>query len=182
MLLIIAGIVGANDEEDEATTPTVEPVVVTLTEEPEESAQPTAQAEPTPEPTPRPVRISAEELWRERENNATRFDDTYKGKWVVVYGEVAEVDDGDVRLTVDSDSLGMDLSEFGIDTSDIDLGLPLMAYIAMQDLPREQQAAPNAGDQFEATCKVEDFRAMGYEVMYLGDCHSGRVVELLDAE
>ena len=130
-------------------------------------------------PTP-PLRISSKALWAERENNATRFDDTYKGEWVVVYGQVGEVESGDVRLVVNTsmDDYMQGLSDLtqglGVDMSAPDFGMPLMEYIALQDLPREQQAMPNSGQWFEATCKVE---GMTFMSMQLGDCHSGQVIE-----
>ncbi len=162
---------------DDSSPPTA---TITPTSGPTATPTPTPLPTPTPTPTSTPVpptRISAEALWAERKKNATRFDDNYKGKWVVVHGVVAEVDDGDVRLVVESDPFGMDMSGFGIDTSELNLGLPLLEYIALRDLPREQQAAPDAGQQFEATCKVGNFIGDFGAVMYLNDCHSGQVLQ-----
>ena len=94
----------------------------------------------------------------------------------MIYGKVAEVDDGEVRLDVEVNPLGMDMSQFGIDTSSVDYGLPLLHYIALRGLSRQEQAAPNAGEVFAATCKVGDFRGMGIEVMHLNNCRDGQVV------
>ena len=58
-----------------------------------------AAREPTATATP-PLRISAPELWDAREANPLRFDDTYKGNWVQIYGVVGEIDGGEVRLEI----------------------------------------------------------------------------------
>ena len=94
-------------------------------------------------PTPPPA-ITAERLYQEREDNATRFDDTYKGNWVRVTGIVGEVDGGEVRLVVDMESY------------EILEGL-FLDYVALEDLPRDAQARANKGETFTATCKVGSF-------------------------
>ena len=131
--------------------------------------------EETPEdstPTPTPIRISAERLWAERGSNATRFDDTYKGEVVQIYGVVGEIERGDVRLVVD-DTLSSSSRLAGSLGLDIGFDMPLLQYIALQDLPREQQSMANEGEGFQAICKVEDFV---FTSMNLGDCHSGQPI------
>lgn len=124
-------------------------------EEPPPAA--TRAPEPTPEPTTTPTpppSVMAVELYQERENNATRFDLTYKDKWVTVTGTVGEVEDGDIRLVVDEESFRV-------------LGSIFIEYIALQDLPKEVQASADKGQQFTATCKVGNY-ILG--TMYLEDC------------
>ena len=77
------------------------------------------------------------ELLAEREANATRYDDTYKGKYITITGEVRRIDSG--RVTLSSGFLS-----FG---STVDL----------RDMPREEQAALDKGQVIYANCKVGNF-------------------------
>ena len=70
---------------------------------PESVQQPVATFVPEPT-TPPPPSITAEKLYAERDANATRFDQTYKGQWVTVTGLVGEIDGGEVRLVTDMES------------------------------------------------------------------------------
>ena len=97
-------------------------------------------APPTATPTPAPA-ITAAQLYQELENNTTRFDLQYKGKWVRITGIVWEVDDGAVKLLT------------GPNTNFIDLG----HFIQLNDLPREDQAKADKGEPFTATCKVGNY-------------------------
>ena len=106
--------------------------------------------EPTPIPTPAP-RVSAIDLWAEREANASRFDLERKGTWVRVTGVVREIDDGEVKLYAKEPGL------FDIFTSDI----------LIHDLTTEQQARAVKGKEFAATCKVG---SQGFMSMNLRDC------------
>ena len=79
-----------------------------ITSQPSGSTPVPAQAtEPSPTPAPA-FTITAQQLYEEREANATRYDATYKGKLVRVSGEVVKIDRGDVTLGVDPSGFGMD--------------------------------------------------------------------------
>ena len=121
----------------------------TSTNAPATEAPPPEQTSTTTEP---PAQVTAVDLYQEREANATRFDDNRKGTRVTVTGTVGEIDDGDVRLVVDEEAW-----EFGW----------LLNHIALQDLPREQQAAANKGETFTATCVVGNYV---FGTMYLKEC------------
>ena len=108
------------------------------------------ESEPTPIPTP-PPRVSATDLWAEREANASRFDLVRKGTWVRVTGIVREIDDGEVKLYAEEPGL------FDIFNSDV----------LLHDLTTEQQARAVKGKQFTATCKVG---SQGFMSMNLRDC------------
>ena len=82
-----------------------------------------------------PIAIRAEDLYYERELNATRYDQTYLYQWVTVTGFVERVDSGKVYLSGNYDFGGLSLS----------------------GVPTEIQARLNVGDEFTATCKVGDF-------------------------
>ncbi len=105
------------------------------------------------EPDEPPIPITAEELYQERERNATRYDQNYKGKWVRISGLVSSVDGGAVKLTADEASflsIGMSLQE-----------------VWLNDLSTEAQASVNVGNRAAATCKVGDF--IVFSIM-LNDC------------
>ena len=116
VIIVIGVVVGDGGEEDA-------PQVT--------KAGPTSTSEPV-------ISISANELYAEREANATRYDDTYKGKWIIVTGTVREIDGGDVRLLVQGDDFGI----FSVD---------------LQDVPRSEQVQLNKGDQIAARCRVGDY-------------------------
>ena len=101
-----------------------------------------ACAEPEPESTP--VAIGAEELYQEREDNASRYALNYGGKWVRITGLVGEIEDGEVRLVVDRESYDV-------------LGGLFLEYVALNDLSTEAQASAENGQQFTATCKVGNY-------------------------
>lgn len=101
-----------------------------------------SDSDPGPEATP--IAISAEALYQEREDNASRYDLNYNGKWVRITGLVGEIDGGEVRLVVDRESYNV-------------LGQLLLDYIALNDLSQEEQARAEKGQQFTATCKVGNY-------------------------
>ena len=87
--------------------------------------------------------VTAQALYDAREENATRFDDRYKGKRVRVRGQIVKIDDGRVTLGVDATGFGIDeMGLFGVD---------------LNDLPREVQVDVNKGQQFTAVCKVGNY-------------------------
>ena len=115
--------------------------------------QPVATA--APEPTvPPPPSITAEKLYAEREANAARFDQNYKGKWVTITGRIGEVDGGEVRLVTDPESYRI-------------LGQLMLNYVALNDLPTEVQVSLNKDDEFTAVCRVGNY-IMG--TMQLNKC------------
>ena len=106
-----------------------------------------------PEPDEPPIPITARELYREREMNATRYDQNYKGKWVRISGIVSSVDGGAVKLAADESSffsIGMSVKE-----------------VWLNDLSTGAQASVSAGDRVAATCKVGDFIILS---IMLNDC------------
>ena len=97
--------------------------------------------------------ITAQALYDARDENATRFDDQYKGKRVRVRGQVVKIDGGRVTLGVDATGFGIDeMGLFGLD---------------LNDLPRDVQVSLNRGQQFTAVCKVGNF-VIG--TMQMDDC------------
>ena len=103
-----------------------------------------SQSGPTPTPEPVVV-VAAETLHAEREANATRFDDKYKGTWVQVSGIVEGVDSGDVTLA----------------------GGSLLENVVLQDLPRDVQGSVDKGQRFEAVCRMGNFILFS---IYMEDC------------
>ena len=118
---------------------TVQPA--TTTEAPAPTAMPTEVPTPTPD---LPPFISAEKLYQEREANASRYDLNYQGKQITITGLVGEIDGGEVRLIVDSASYRA-------------LGGLFLNYIALHDLPVEEQARAEKEQEFTATCRVGDY-------------------------
>ena len=118
---------------------------------PATEAPPPTSAPTTDEP---PAQVTAVDLYQEREANATRFDDNRKGTRVTVTGTVGEIEDGDVRLVVDEEEWELFEALF-------------LNYIALQDLPREQQASANKGETFTATCVVGNYV---FGTMHLKEC------------
>ena len=118
---------------------TVQPA--TTTEAPAPTATPTEVPTPTPD---LPPFISAERLYQEREANASRYDLNYQGKWITITGLVGEIDGGEVRLVVDLDSYHA-------------LGGLFLNYIALHDLPVEEQARAEKEQEFTATCRVGNY-------------------------
>lgn len=108
------------------------------------SEEGTPKATPTP-----PPKVTAQQLFSERDANATRFDDRYKGKWVHVSGVVNNIDGGTVFLKAGA----------------------IFNTVALRDLPREVQAAADKGEQFEAVCKVGNLILW---TMNLEDCVAPR--------
>ncbi len=110
---------------------------------PTETLAPTATdvAAPTPD---LPPSISAERLYQEREANASRYDLNYQGKLITITGLVGEIDGGEVRLVVDLDSYRT-------------LGGLFLEYIALHDLPVEEQARAEKDQEFTATCRVGNY-------------------------
>ena len=86
--------------------------------------------------------LSAQQLYDEREANATRYDATYKGKTVQVSGVVVAIDGGSVSLGIDTG--------FGIDT----MGL---TSVKLDDLPDTAQASLDKGDEVAAVCRVGEY-------------------------
>ena len=121
-------------------------VVGSLLPQAEDDPEKPSVSEPSPrepEPTP-PLTVSAEGLYQEREANATRYDMEYKGKWVQVTGVVGAIEGGEVRLVADMDSYRL-------------LGQVFLNYIALHDVPQEQQARADKGQEFTAVCKVGEY-------------------------
>lgn len=110
-------------------------------EEAYEKATVTAQAEAK---LARQVRLTATQLYNEREANATRFDDQYKGKRLIVSGEVVGIDNGMVRLGTEQ--------VYGSSTS-----LSDFLTVNLEDLPRGVQASVNKGQYFTASCEVSNY-------------------------
>ena len=94
--------------------------------------------------------VSAHQLFAEREANATRFDDKYKGKRFNVTGTVSKIEGGKVYLCAGEIAFGTCFEE-----------------IALEDLPRETQASLNKGQRITAACKVGNFIIM---TMFMEDC------------
>lgn len=87
--------------------------------------------------------LTAQTLYDAREQNATRFDDRYKGKRIRIRGRVVRIDNGRVTLGVDATGFGIDDSGlFGVD---------------LNGLPRDVQIRLNRGQQFTAVCEVGNF-------------------------
>ena len=116
------------------------------TPEPQQAKPEPQQATPEPQqakPEVPVTTITAQELYDEREANATRYDAQYLGKTVRVTGQVVKIDDGDVTLGIDTTGFGIDESGlFGVD---------------LGDLSQEEQISLNKGDQVSAVCKVGDY-------------------------
>ena len=110
---------------------------------------PVPTSTPTATPIPPPLPISAEALYAARQENATRFDLAYKGRWVEITGTVGAIESGDVRLVVNLEMYSQMV--------DAGLGHILTEYIALQDLPVEVQAGANRGDTFTAVCLVGNY-------------------------
>lgn len=102
------------------------------------------ESEVVPTPTPAP-KVTAVQLYQEREDNASRFDLNYKDKYVTVTGAVENIDGGVVSLHVGGFFTG----------------------VSLNDLTQEEQASANKGEAFTATCKVGNF-ILG--TMRLNDC------------
>ena len=87
--------------------------------------------------------LTSQSLYDAREQNATRFDDRYKGKRIRIRGQVVRIDNGRVTLGVDS-------TGFGIDNSGL-------SGVDLNGLPRDVQIRLNRGQQFTAVCEVGNF-------------------------
>ena len=107
----------------------------------------------SPPPTATPIpQVSVNDLFEEREANATRFDDTYKDKWVNVVGKIIDIDNSEVSLEGP--------------------GLIFHSRAVLQDIKREEQAALNVGQRYSAICKVGSFNSLIIDTMYLYSCRS----------
>ncbi len=106
-------------------------------------------SEQTAEP---PIRISAIELYAQREANSERYDALFKGKTVHISGVICEIESGEIRLYADEDS-----QSFGVCFFDVRL----------DDLPTDVLAAPSVGDPFQAICEVDEY-ILGS--IFLKDC------------
>lgn len=107
----------------------------------------------TPLPTPIVAdRVTAEDLYAEREANSERFDRNRKGQLVHVSGYVCSIESGDVNLYSDASSR--------------QLGFCIGA-VSLKDLSDETLLIVNANDWFEAVCEVGDY-ILGR--MFLEDC------------
>ena len=105
-----------------------------------------ACGESAPPPTPTPVpRVTPDQLFRERDENASRFDLKYKDKWVTITGTVTKIDGGEVHLGVDG----------------------WFTTLALHDMTPQEQASADKGQSFTATCKVGSFIIVQ---MNLRDC------------
>ena len=92
---------------------------------------------PTEEVDSTPIAVTAKILIEEREANATRYDQTYKDKWVTVSGTVDRVEGGEVYFRPPD--------------------APGFSDVALHDLPDSVQASVEKNQQFTATCKVKDY-------------------------
>ena len=92
--------------------------------------------------------MSAQALLAEREANATRFDDTFKGKWVTVSGQIEKIDGGKVYLRGDG----------------------FLSDVVLEDLSADKQIPLNVGEEFSATCKVGNY-ILG--TIFLNSCFGG---------
>ena len=99
------------------------------------SASEPSPREPEPTPTPPPT-VSAEELYQEREANATRYDLKYQGKWVQITGVVEGIDGGRVSLVA---------------------GGSFLSNVDLHDLSRQEQARADKGQEFTALCRVGNY-------------------------
>ena len=88
------------------------------------------------DPVATPISITAQRLYEERETNATRYDDTYKGKIVRVSGTVDRIDGGKVYLQIPGSLFG---------------------DVALNGIPREDQAPLNPNNQVVAVCTVGEY-------------------------
>ena len=84
-----------------------------------------------------PIAVTAKILIEEREANATRYDQTYKDKWVTVSGTVDRVEGGEVYFRPPD--------------------APGFSDVALHDLPDSVQASVEKNQRFTATCKVKNF-------------------------
>ena len=88
--------------------------------------------------TPRPARnlqnISATKLYEERENNATRFDHTYKNKRININGSIERIDNDTVYL----------------DTGYFD-------GVALRGFPTRRLLDLNSGNNIRAECTVGNY-------------------------
>ena len=110
--------------------------------------------------------VTVGQLFAEREENATRFDDTYMDKYVHISGTVLKVDQSTVYL-VDADELRREsllLQSLGLGSTGLE---DLLDKAALADLPRDVQASVNREDTFSAVCKVGNF---GFTSMNFSDC------------
>ena len=103
---------------------------------------PTFRPEPTPTPQPP---ITAVDLYKAREANATRFDARFKSKTIRVIGRVGRIDNGVVDLAVDA----------------------FLGSVALDDLSQSAQMSLNRGEIVTATCKVGNY-ILG--TIFLRDC------------
>ena len=108
-------------------------------------SNPTPAAASRPTAAPAPL-VYAHELYREREENATRFDLNYKGRVVQVEGIVFKIDDGALHLVVSRFEIGS---------------------VSLLGVPVHDQAAINRGDTVRATCEVGDYV---FGTMYMDNC------------
>ena len=91
--------------------------------------------------------VTVNQLQSEREANATRFDATYKDKWVVISGRVDRIDNGKVYLVGDG----------------------FLSDAVLEGLSVEEQVPLDAGQTVTYTCKVGNY-ILGSII--LKDCHA----------
>ena len=103
----------------------------------EQPSRSTLVSSPTPEPL---LAMSVGELHAEREANATRYDQTYKAKKVLVSGVVCRIESETLYLA-DSDAA----CAFSVEDA------------RLEDLPINQLIAPSTGDPFAAICTVGNY-------------------------
>ena len=118
---------------------------------PTATPQSAATLEPIATATPEPiVAMSVGELHAKRDENATRYDQIYKDKKVLVNGVVCKIESEDVFL------------------GDSDSGCAFLVDDArLQDIPVEQLMVPSAGDPFTAICTVGEY-ILG--TIFMKDC------------
>ena len=79
-------------------------------------------------------------LYKEYQENATRFNEKYDGKRVDIFGTVGKIDDENVRLIVDEDLFRSRGTVY-----------PLLD---LEGIPLDVRAKLEIGDRFEAICAV----------------------------
>ena len=121
------------------TTPPESTSALMPTSTPTPSPPPTTVPTPTPTP-PKPIaELSITDLFALRDANATRFDDTYRGRFVHIEGVVYSIDDSTVTM---------------------DVGYRLGTGF-LYDLSRSEQSSTTRGEKFAAVCKVGDYSSKG---------------------
>ena len=152
---------GAQKHDSASAVPTVTAQLPAATATAISTPTPTA----TPAPTPGQVAsLTADDLWNEREANATRYDATYKGHRLGISGVIARIDNSQVYLGA-NDIMAEAREEAAAlyrasGIGDLGDGAYDPLYegeVALDGLPDSALLPLNADDEFSATCLVGDF-------------------------